>query len=111
MKLEFIDVKRAYFQAKARRPVYIKLPEGDYSESMVGRLLKSMHGTRDAAQNWEAEYAEFMELIGFQRGIWSPCVFWQRNRNIRAVIHGDDFTLLGTNSDLDWFRDRIKKLS
>lgn len=29
MKLDFIDVKRAYFHAKARREIYVKLPEGD----------------------------------------------------------------------------------
>ena len=67
-----------------------------------------MYGTRDAAQNWEAEHAEFMESIGFHRGISSPCVFLHKAREIRAVIHGDDFTLLGDNSDLNWFRDRIK---
>ena len=71
---------------------------------MVGKLLKSMYGTRDAAQNWEAEYSEFMELIGFQRGLASPCVFYHPERNIRAVIHRDDFTLLGREIDLDWFR-------
>ena len=29
-------------------------------------------------------------------------------KNIRAAIHGDDFTLLGHKKDLDWFRDQIK---
>ena len=61
MKLDFIDVRRAYFQAKARRSVYVKLPEEDATPGYVGKLLKSMYGTRDAAQNWEAEYCEFME--------------------------------------------------
>ena len=28
-KLEFIDVRRAYFHAKARREVYVELPEED----------------------------------------------------------------------------------
>ena len=50
-KLEFIDVRRAYFHARARRLVYIKLPEEDNQEGMCGRLVKAMYGTRDAAQN------------------------------------------------------------
>ena len=29
MKIDFIDVRRAYFQAKARRDAYIKLPYED----------------------------------------------------------------------------------
>ena len=53
-KLLFIDVKRAYFQASAKRPVYVQLPPEDASPGQCGRLNKSMYGTRDAAQNWEA---------------------------------------------------------
>ena len=26
---------------------------------------------------------------------------------MRAVIHGDDFTVTGTDKELDWFRERI----
>ena len=29
MKLEFIDIRRAYYQATARREIYVALPEGD----------------------------------------------------------------------------------
>ena len=48
-KLEFIDVKRAYFHAKARRRVYVRLPEEDNEEGNCGKLIKAMYGTRDAA--------------------------------------------------------------
>ncbi len=54
-KLEFIDVRRAYFQAKPRRPVFIKLPDEDWEAGKVGKLFKSMYGTRDAAQTWEED--------------------------------------------------------
>ena len=53
VKLDFIDVRRAYFHAKAKREVFVELPPEDAEEGMCGRLLKSMYGTRDAAQNWE----------------------------------------------------------
>ena len=68
-----------------------------------------MYGTRDSAQNWEYEYCESMEGIGFKRGKASPCVFHQEERGIRAVIHGDDFTLLGASEQLDWFREQTVK--
>ena len=32
MKVDFIDVRRAYFHADAVRDVYIELPEGDKTE-------------------------------------------------------------------------------
>ena len=40
--------------------MYVKLPEEDYEEGMCGMLLKSMYGTRDAAQNWEWSYVKAM---------------------------------------------------
>ena len=35
-------------------------------------------------------------------------MFWHEERQLRAVIHGDDFTLLGNEIELDWFRDNIQ---
>ena len=64
MKISFAYVKRAYFNAKATRDVYIQLPPEDpkFGEPGVcAKLNLSMYGTRDAAQNWEAAYVEFME--------------------------------------------------
>lgn len=106
-KLDFIDVRRAYFHAWARREVYVDLPEEDYEPGMCGMLVKAMYGTRDAAQNWEYAYIEFMEGIGFVRGRATPCAFWHEGRDVRVVVHGDDFTVLGDEEQLDWFRTKI----
>ena len=57
-QIDFIDIKRAYFHAKARREVYVTLPDEDAAEGKCGRLIKAMYGTGDAAQNWECEYVE-----------------------------------------------------
>ena len=43
MNIDFIDVRRAYFHAKARRRVFVKLPEEDYEEGMCGMLLSLIH--------------------------------------------------------------------
>ena len=50
MKLDFIDIRRAYYHAEAVREVYVALPPGDEEEGMCGILEKSLQGTRDAAQ-------------------------------------------------------------
>ncbi len=34
---------------------------------------------------------------------------FHKQRNIRIVVHGDDFTVLGFNSQLDWFRGMISE--
>ena len=74
---------------------------------MCGRLNKSLYDTRDAAQNWEHAHMEFLESVGFKRGVVSPCIFYNKAREIRVVVHGDDFTVLGNTVELDWFRQQI----
>ena len=106
LKLDFIDVRRAYFHAKAKRDVYVELPEEDHEEWLCGKLVKSMYGTRDAAMNWEAEYTEFLKGIGLMQGLSNPCVFYCKERELRLVIHGDDLTLLAEQEQLDWFREK-----
>ena len=73
VKLDFIDISRAFFQAEAIRKVYVQLPTEDHEEGMCGRLGKSMYGTRDAAQNWSDTYVRFMEKIRFIKGKSCPC--------------------------------------
>ena len=78
---DFIDVRRAYFHARARGTVYVKLPPEDTEPGMCGIFDKALHGTRYAAQTWVSE-----------------------QRDLRVVVHGDDFTNLGSAKELDWFR-------
>ena len=46
---------------------------------------------------------------GFVQGRYSACVFYHGERNVRVVIHGDDFTVLGPGKSLDWFRGIVNK--
>ena len=56
MQIEFVDIKRAYLQAPARRTLYVQLPPEVSENGKCAKLNKAMYGTRDAAQNWECEY-------------------------------------------------------
>ena len=58
-------------------------------------------GTILALQLLKTEYVEFMEEERFLTGKSSPCVFRHPERKLRVVIHGDDFTVLGFEKDLD----------
>ena len=54
-----IDVKRAYFDAAARKEIYIEIQMEDWQPGdadKFARLNLSFYGTRDAAQNWTEEY-------------------------------------------------------
>ena len=63
------DMSRAFFHAKAKRDVFVQIPNEDKEagdEQKCGKLRYSMYGTRDAAQNWYHEYSSQLTNIGFQ---------------------------------------------
>ena len=61
-----VDVSRAYFHAKAQRPVLIRLPVDRLGTDArkVGSMKKSLYGTRDAASNWERDWQEHGQELG-----------------------------------------------
>ncbi len=73
---------------------------------MCGLLRRAMHGARDAAHNWEAEHTEMRVEAGFTQGSHSARAPCHKEKNIRIVVHGDDFTVLGGAKELDWLRGK-----
>ena len=51
----------------------------------------------------------FLLSIGFARGKSVPCSFYHAKRDMHIVVHGDDFTTLGYDNDLDWLNIEMKK--
>ena len=82
MKLDFIDVRRAYFHADAIRDIYIELPPEFAEEGMCGKLMKSMYGTRDAASRKTTGLAHsssfFMPRVAIPG--WSALAVTRRHR-------------------------------
>ena len=111
-RITSVDVRRAYFNAKATRPVNIEIPIEDFGpsdEGKVERLNLSLYGTRDAAQNWAEEYTTFLEECGFKAGLASPCNFEHENRELKLTVHGDDFTVRSPTADLQWMETNGEK--
>ena len=111
LRLAAIDIKRAYFYAPARRPIYIHIPKEDREpgdEGKVGRLNLSLYGTRDAAQNWAHEYSTFLIGLGFDQGRSTPCNFHHKGKSIYITVHGDDFTVVGGMRGIRWLSEKMK---
>ena len=107
------DVKRAYFYAPARRPIYVEVPDEDRDPNdgdVVGELQLSLYGTRDAAVNWTNAYTKFLVDAGFIQGRGSPCNFHHKTRGICLTVHGDDFTSTGNETDLKWLDEKFKSV-
>ena len=111
LKLMYADVSRAYFYAKAIRPVYVQLTEEDLEdgdEGKCGKLLMSMYGTRDAALNWSAEYTQTLVADGYERGKANPCLFKHPVTKVMIMVHGDDFVAVGHDKNLKSARSTLE---
>ena len=94
-----------------RDSIYIKLPPEDHragEEGICGKLLKSLYGTRDAGANWHLAYSSFLQRIGMTQGTANPCHFREAGRNLRGLVHGDDFIFTGTRQNLEWLRKHFE---
>ena len=108
------DVARAFFEAPMKRWVCVELPAearqgteqpGEY----VGLLQLSLYGTRDAAANFQEEVRRFMASLGFAQSKYNPQVYWHERRNLKTLVHGDDFMTSGPRSSAHWLRDQLGK--
>ena len=93
-----VDVSRAYFHAKAQRPVLARLPAEDCSgkdKGKIGFLKKSMYGTRDAASNWERDWQGQLVNWGYELGRSSRSLSHYKKKTL-GLTHGDDFVVTGS---------------
>ena len=104
------DVARAYFYAKIQRDVYIELPnEDEMHGKMLGKLKLCLYGTRDAAKGWQETLSAHLETIGFKRGRGHPCVFYHPERDIKTLVHGDDYVSAGDEGSMEWMEKELAK--
>ena len=109
----FNDISREYMHARTASDVYVGLCEEDKTEPgdehRCGKFVKSMYGTRAAAHNWKAEVTRTMTDLGFKQGKASPCVFWHRQRDIKAPVDGYYFVSSGERAESEWLCKVVNK--
>ena len=112
VRMMYADVSRAYFYAKAVRPVYVRLPAEDKEvgdEGKCGKLNMSMYGTRDAALNWSMEYTSTLLASGYVQGRASPCLFHHPEKQVSIMVHGDDFIAVGNPENIQHTEDILRE--
>ena len=109
LTLGVLDVSRAHFHPPAEREVYIDLPAEDHEPGMVGKLLKTIYGTRDAAAQWEKFYTDVFVAIGFVAGSFSPCLFHHAVRDLAVWVHGDDMLILGERAEVELLEQELRE--
>ena len=92
-------------EAPVRRYICIELPDENKSvEDEVGLLDQGLHGTRDAAANFQAEVHKFIAGVGFLVSRYNASTLRPREKELRYGVHGDDFVTCGGPQDVQWFR-------
>ena len=85
-----------------RVPKELGLPPGT-----LGKLKRCCYGTRDAGALWEECYADILTSLGFKRGQACPTAFFNSERSIHLVVHGDDFVILADDEQLTWLEQQL----
>ena len=104
------DVARAFFEAPSSRKICAELPPEELgAEDGVGCLEMSLYGTRDAAANFQAEIKTLMVGAGFAQGKHNASTYYNKGRNLRVLVHGDDFVTSGERPDIRWFQGVLEE--
>jgi hypothetical protein len=87
---------------------FVELPGEVHREGFCAQLKYWLYGMRPAARAWEEEYACKLEATGYIRGRSVPTVFFNEEKGVHGAVHGDDFTFLGYDEDLDELEESLK---
>ena len=104
LELGIFDISRAHFIPEADRELYIEIPEEDRSAEdgdCIGRLKHMMYGMRTAANAWMRDWQKVLEFAGYAVGRANPALFYNKQRDSRGAVHGDDFYVLGGRTAVD----------
>ena len=91
-KVMLIDVKKAHLYGELgdHGSAFVLPPDGECEQGKCWRLRRWLYVMRPAASAWEKHYSKTLVDMGFAKGVTAATV-----RDIRCVVHGDDFTFLG----------------
>ena len=90
MIIAVFDISVA-FHGKVRKVIHVVPPKDLRKKGKIWRVLKSLHGTRDASQVFATYVEEGLNDHGFQRNVVVPCLYWGAMLEALGVHWGDDF--------------------
>ncbi len=73
------------------------------------RLRKWLYGMRHAASAWEEDFSSKLAGMGLKAGKSSAVVFCDVEREVRCVVHGDDFSFLAYEDELERIKMAMSK--
>ena len=109
-KLMVLDIKQASLHGIATGLIFVELPEEESEGGKyVGRLIKTLYGTRDAPVAWQKVVKDDMSRLGFTECKVTSGVYHHSDKDLRVVTHVDDFLIAGEIQHLTWLRRELEK--
>jgi len=68
-----------------------------------------MYGTRDAPAEWQNVVTRVMKELGFLPSSTTPCLYYYPERELRVIIHVDDFLCSGEAHHLSWLKAGLER--
>ena len=69
----------------------------------------SLYGTRDASANFQDEIKKVMIKAGFKVNKYNASTFYHKERDLKTMVHGDDFVTSGRRDNIKWLKDVLEK--
>ena len=93
--------KKAHLNARGDEEERVELPDAFEEHGRHAKLRSWLHGMRKAPPGWEDDNSRTLQMDRFRRGRAAPTIFFHPETQVRVVVHGDDFTFAGTDSELN----------
>ena len=87
------------------KELYTRLPTEASKPGHVGKLLRTLYGTRDAANAWDEFFNNSVIEDGYEIVLASPCSYYHRAQDSHGWRRGDDLVFEGEES----WRDEMQK--
>ena len=111
--LQFVDVKDAFLLVPQKTCVLVTVPDWwrpeNAHQERFWALHRSLPGQRNAASRWYDFLHDNLVDLQFETIPILPSVFRHQTRNLVLCTHVDDLILAGTQSDLEWCTEELKK--
>ncbi|CAM8917314.1 unnamed protein product [Rhodiola kirilowii] len=100
-----MDVKTAFLNGDLEEEIYMEQPEGcraPRQERKVCKLVKSLHGMKQAPKQWHEKFDKAMLSNGFKINECDKCIYIKNteHRYVILCLYVDDILIVGSNEKL-----------
>ncbi|CAJ2671288.1 unnamed protein product [Trifolium pratense] len=105
LELHQMDVKTAFLNGDLEEEVYMKQPEGFFSndgEHLVCKLKKSIYGLKQASRQWYLKFHGIISSFGFVENPMDQCIYQKvsGSKTCFLILYVDDILLASNNNGL-----------